>query len=86
MLVLAVGATWITCFAALHLNFCDFSCCAKSKQAVKAGNLWDLPTNLIAFLMVTGVATVTAFQVYSEVLLHPEQIPARFDSWRCWSL
>ncbi len=77
----AVGATWITYFAALYLNFCDFSRYAKNRQAVKVGNLWGLPVNLIAFSLVAGITTIAAFQVYGEVLLHPEQISAKFDSW-----
>ena len=44
---MAVGATWITYFAALYLNFCDFSRYAKNKDAVKVGNMWGLPVNLI---------------------------------------
>jgi nucleobase:cation symporter-1, NCS1 family len=79
--LMAVGATWVTYFAALYLNFCDFSRYAKNKQAVKTGNLWGLPVNLIAFSLVAGVTTIAAFKVYGEVLLHPEQISAKFDSW-----
>jgi nucleobase:cation symporter-1, NCS1 family len=79
--LMAVGATWITYFAALYLNFCDFSRYAKNRQAVTRGNLWGLPVNLIAFSLVAGVTTIAAFQVYGEVLLHPEQISAKFDSW-----
>ena len=79
--LMAVGATWITYFAALYLNFCDFSRYAKDKAAVRRGNLWGLPINLIAFSLVAGVTTIAAFQVYGEVLLHPEQISAKFDSW-----
>ena len=79
--LMAVGATWITYFAALYLNFCDFSRYAKNKQAVTVGNLWGLPVNLIAFSLVAGITTIAAFQVYGEVLLHPEQISAKFDSW-----
>ena len=79
--LMAVGATWITYFAALYLNFCDFSRFAKNKQAVRTGNLWGLPINLIAFSLVAGVTTIAAFKVYGEVLLHPEQISAKFDSW-----
>ena len=77
----AVGATWITYFAALYLNFCDFSRYAKDKAAVTRGNLWGLPVNLIAFSLVAGVTTIAAYQVFGEVLLHPEQISAKFDSW-----
>ena len=79
--LMAVGATWITYFAALYLNFCDFSRYAKDKAAVRTGNLWGLPVNLLAFSLVAGVTTIAAFQVYGEVLLHPEQISAKFNSW-----
>ena len=79
--LMAVGATWVTYFAALYLNFCDFSRYAKNKAAVRTGNLWGLPVNLIAFSLVAGVTTIAAFKVYGEVLLHPEQISAKFDSW-----
>ncbi len=79
--LLAVGATWVTYFAALYLNFCDFSRYAKNRQAVTRGNLWGLPINLMAFSFVAGVTTLAAYQVYAEVLLHPEQISAKFDSW-----
>src|SRR5436305_3329924 len=79
--LLAVGATWVTYFAALYLNFCDFSRYAKDKDAVRKGNLWGLPVNLILFSLVAGVTTIAAFKVYGEVMLHPEQISAKFDSW-----
>ncbi|MEO7337635.1 MAG: cytosine permease, partial [Caldimonas sp.] len=79
--LMAVGATWVTYFAALYLNFCDFSRYAKNKAAVRTGNLWGLPVNLLAFSLVAGVTTIAAYKVYGEVLLHPEQISAKFDSW-----
>lgn len=79
--LMAVGATWITYFAALYLNFCDFSRYAKNREAVTRGNLWGLPLNLIAFSLVAGITTIAAYQVYGEVLLHPEQISAKFESW-----
>jgi len=77
----AVAATWITYFAALYLNFCDFSRYAPDAAAVRKGNIWGLPINLILFSLVAGVTTIAAFQVYNEVLLHPDQISAKFDSW-----
>ncbi len=76
----AVAATWITYFAALYLNFCDFSRYAKDRQAVRVGNLWGLPVNLVLFTLVAGVTTIAAYDVYHEVLLHPDQISAKFDS------
>ena len=77
----AVSATWITYFAALYLNFCDFSRYAKDERTLRKGNLWGLPINLLAFCLVAGVTTTAAFAVYGEVLLHPEQISAKFESW-----
>jgi len=79
--LMAVGATWVTYFAALYLNFCDFSRYARDKSAVRTGNMWGLPINLLAFSLVAGVTTIAAYKVYGEVLLHPEQISAKFDSW-----
>ncbi|WP_448949974.1 NCS1 family nucleobase:cation symporter-1 [Labrys neptuniae] len=77
----AVAAIWVTYFSALYLNFCDFSRYAPDKSAVRTGNLWGLPVNLVLFSMVAGVTTIAAFDVYGEVLLHPDQISAKFDSW-----
>jgi NCS1 family nucleobase:cation symporter-1 len=77
----AVAATWVTYFAALYLNFCDFARYSPNKETVRTGNLWGLPVNLIAFSLVAGVTTIAAFQVYGEVLLHPDQISAKFESW-----
>ncbi len=77
----AVAATWITYFAALYLNFCDFSRYTKDTKTLRKGNLWGLPINLLAFCLVAGVTTTAAFTVYGEVLLHPEAISAKFDNW-----
>jgi len=76
-----VAAVWITYFAALYLNFCDFTRYAKDEAAVRKGNLWGLPVNLLLFSLVAGVTTLAAFKVYGEVLIHPDQISAKFDSW-----
>jgi NCS1 family nucleobase:cation symporter-1 len=76
----AVGATWVTYFAALYLNFCDFSRYAPDVATVRKGNLWGLPVNLVLFSLVAGVTTLAAYAVYGEVLLHPDQISAKFDN------
>ena len=54
---------------------------ATDEKALRKGNLWGLPINLLAFCLVAGVTTTAAFTVYGEVLLHPEAISAKFDSW-----
>jgi NCS1 family nucleobase:cation symporter-1 len=79
--LMAVGATWITYFAALYLNFGDFTRYAIDRKAVRTGNLWGLPVNLVFFSLVAGITTIVAFRVYGQVMLHPEQISAKFESW-----
>ncbi|WP_312524910.1 NCS1 family nucleobase:cation symporter-1 [Paracoccus sp. (in: a-proteobacteria)] len=79
--LMAAAATWITYFAALYLNFCDFSRYATDESALRRGNAWGLPINLLAFCLVAGVTTTAAWHVYGEVLLHPEEISAKFDSF-----
>jgi NCS1 family nucleobase:cation symporter-1 len=78
--LVAVAATWITYFAALYLNFCDFSRYAVDVPTLRRGNLWGLPINLLAFCLVAGITTTAAYTVYGEVLLHPDEISAKFDS------
>ncbi|MEP9395795.1 NCS1 family nucleobase:cation symporter-1 [Mesorhizobium sp. KR2-14] len=77
----AAAAIWVTYFSALYLNFCDFSRYAPNQAAVRKGNIWGLPVNLILFSLVAGVTTIAAYDVYGEVLLHPDQISAKFDSY-----
>jgi NCS1 family nucleobase:cation symporter-1 len=76
-----VAAIWVTYFSALYLNFCDFARYAPDKAAVRTGNIWGLPVNLILFSLVAGVTTIAAWDVYHEVLIHPDQISAKFESW-----
>ncbi|TIW64198.1 MAG: nitrate reductase, partial [Mesorhizobium sp.] len=76
-----VAAIWVTYFSALYLNFCDFARYAPDNAALRKGNIWGLPVNLILFSLVAGVTTIAAYDVYHEVLLHPDQISAKFDSW-----
>ncbi|MDW6023973.1 NCS1 family nucleobase:cation symporter-1 [Mesorhizobium sp. BAC0120] len=76
-----VAAIWITYFSALYLNFCDFSRYSPDERSVRIGNIWGLPINLILFSLVAGVTTIAAFDVYGEVLIHPDQISAKFESW-----
>lgn len=79
--LMAVAAIWVTYFSALYLNFCDFSRYCPDEKALTVGNVWGLPVNLMLFSLVAGVTTIAAYDVYQEVLLHPDQISAKFDSW-----
>jgi NCS1 family nucleobase:cation symporter-1 len=78
--ILAVAATWITYFAALYLNFADFSRFSPSKASLRKGNLFGLPVNLILFSVVAALTTSAAYKVYHEVLLSPGDISAKWDN------
>jgi NCS1 family nucleobase:cation symporter-1 len=78
--IAAIAATWITYFAALFLNFCDFARFVPTKEALRRGNIWGLPVNLILFSFVAALTTSAASKVYGEVLLEPAKISAKFDN------
>ncbi len=76
----AVISLTVTYFAALLLNFCDFSRFAPTKRAVRIGNLLGLPVNFIAFAAVSAVVTAGTFAVYGEFITDPVEVVARLDS------
>jgi NCS1 family nucleobase:cation symporter-1 len=70
----------VSYFAALLLNFCDFSRFTPTKRDVRAGNVLGLPVNFIAFAIVTTVVTAGSHQVYGEFITDPVDVVARMDS------
>jgi NCS1 family nucleobase:cation symporter-1 len=77
---LAVVSLTVSYFAALLLNFCDFSRFAPTRKAVRLGNLLGLPLNFIAFAAVSAVVTAGTFAVYGEFITDPVEVVARLDS------
>jgi NCS1 family nucleobase:cation symporter-1 len=77
---LAVVSLTVSYFAALLLNFCDFSRFAPTRKAVRLGNLLGLPVNFIAFAAVSAVVTAGTFAVYGEFITDPVEVVARLDS------
>lgn len=76
----AVISLTVTYFAALLLNFCDFSRFAPSKRAVRIGNLLGLPVNFLAFAAVSAVVTAGTVAIYGEFITDPVEVVARVDS------
>jgi len=70
----------VSYFAALLLNFCDFSRFTPTRRAVQRGNLLGLPVNFIAFAIVTTVVTSGSFKVYGTFITDPVDVVARMDS------
>ncbi|MFC7482461.1 cytosine permease [Luedemannella flava] len=78
--IAAIAATWVTYFAALFLNFCDFARFTPDARALRKGNIWGLPVNLILFSLVAALTTSAAARVYGQVILEPAEISAKFDN------
>jgi len=76
----AVISLTVAYFAALLLNFCDFSRFAPSKKAVRMGNLLGLPVNYLAFAAVSAVVTAGTFAVYGDFITDPVEVVARMDN------
>ncbi|HEY3596435.1 MAG TPA: NCS1 family nucleobase:cation symporter-1 [Paraburkholderia sp.] len=70
----------ISYFAALLLNFGDFSRFAKSEQQMKIGNFLGLPVNFIVFAIITVVVTSGTATVFGSMIMDPVAIVAHIDN------
>jgi NCS1 family nucleobase:cation symporter-1 len=67
-------------FAALLLNFGDFSRFAKSEAAMKKGNFWGLPVNFIVFAIITVIVTGGSMKVFGEAIMDPVLIVEKINN------
>jgi NCS1 family nucleobase:cation symporter-1 len=67
-------------FAALLLNFGDFSRFAKSEAAMKRGNFWGLPVNFILFAIITVIVTGGSMKVFGEAIMDPVLIVEKINN------
>ncbi len=67
-------------FAALLLNFGDFSRFTVSMKTMKRGNFWGLPVNFLLFSLVTVVVTAGTVPVFGEAVLDPVQIVGKIPN------
>lgn len=73
----SMGGLWISTFATLILNFCDFTRFAPNRRAVVWGGFWGLPVNGALFMSVIVVATLATKQVYGTIVTDPTQMLAK---------
>lgn len=76
----AIVGTMIAYFAAVMINFSDFSRYAKDKKAMYIGNLVGLPINMIIFSALALLITAGSVVVFGEKLTSPMDIVERADS------
>ncbi|MBS8226898.1 NCS1 family nucleobase:cation symporter-1 [Vannielia litorea] len=76
----AIVGTMVAYFAAVMINFSDFSRYAKDKPAMVRGNLAGLPFNMILFSALALLTTGGAAVVFGEEIINPTEIVERTDS------
>lgn len=77
---IAIIGTMISYFAAVLLNFSDFSRYAKDRRAMLLGNLTGLPFNMILFSALALLTTAGAAVVYGEAIINPTEIVEKTNS------
>lgn len=70
----------VSYFAALLLNFGDFSRFAKSERQMKIGNFLGLPVNFLLFSIVVVIVTAGSAKVFGAMIMDPVEIVAKIDN------
>ncbi|WP_299847051.1 NCS1 family nucleobase:cation symporter-1 [uncultured Paracoccus sp.] len=77
---IAVVGTMVAYFAAVVINFGDFSRFVKTEEQMRRGNFWGLPVSMAFFSFIALFITAGTVVLYGERLTDPTQIIARVDS------
>lgn len=70
----------VSYFAALLLNFGDFSRFGKSERQMRIGNFLGLPVNFIVFAIIVVIVTAGSEKVFGQMIMDPVEIVARIDN------
>lgn len=76
----AIVGTMVAYFAAVMINFSDFSRYSKNKKSMTLGNLAGLPFNMVLFSALALLTTGGAAVVFGEKIINPTEIVERTDS------
>jgi NCS1 family nucleobase:cation symporter-1 len=76
----AIVGTMIAYFAAVVINFGDFSRFVRSESEMKKGNLLGLPVSLAVFSFIALFVTAGTVVLFGEALTNPTDIIARVDN------
>jgi nucleobase:cation symporter-1, NCS1 family len=77
---IAVVGTMIAYFAAVVINFGDFSRFVKSERAMRVGNFWGLPVSMAFFSFIALFITAGTVVIFGERLTNPADIVDRVDN------
>ena len=76
----AIFGTMVAYFAAVVINFGDFSRFVKNESEMRKGNLWGLVGNIIVFSFIALIVTGGTVVVFGETMDNPTEIVARVDN------
>lgn len=77
---LAITGTMVAYFAAVVINFGDFSRFVRSEKEMKLGNLLGLPLNVAFFSFIALFVTAGTIALFGEQLTNPTDIIERVDN------
>ena len=75
----AIVGTMVAYFAAVVINFGDFSRFLRSERDMKLGNLIGLPVNMFFFSFIALIITAGTLVVFDEALTNPSDIVERVN-------
>ncbi len=76
----AVVGTMIAYFAAVVINYGDFSRFVASERQMKRGNFYGLPLNIAFFSLIALIVTAGTAVVFGETVTNPTEMVERVDS------
>nr|WP_297458565.1 NCS1 family nucleobase:cation symporter-1 [uncultured Halomonas sp.] len=76
---IAITGTMIAYFAAVVINYGDFSRFVRSEKEMKIGNFLGLPLNVAFFSLIALVVTAGTVVLFGEQLVNPTDIVDRVD-------
>ncbi|WP_417617669.1 NCS1 family nucleobase:cation symporter-1 [Oceanisphaera sp.] len=76
----AIVGTMVAYFAAVVINFGDFTRFVRSEREMKVGNLVGLPLNVAFFSFIALIITAGTLVLFGEALTNPADIIERVDS------
>ena len=76
----AVVGTMIAFYAAIILNYGDFSRYVRTEREMKLGNMLGLPVNITVFAFLSLLISAGTIALFGEHLTNPTEIIARIDN------
>ena len=76
----AVFGTMVAYFAAVVINFGDFSRFVSDERSMRRGNFWGLPVSIAVFSFIALFVTAGTAVLFGETLVNPADIVDRVDN------